>query len=68
MDKYEALEFISNRLIKIDTDMMDDDSSQDNHPIFNEKWLLLEAQSRIIDGHNPELVLKTVLDVGGKVK
>jgi len=63
MNKYEALEFIGNRLVEIDTEIVDDDEITSDNLLFNEKWLLLEAQSRIIAEEDPSHVLKMVLEI-----
>lgn len=63
MDKYEALEFIANRLIEVDVMLMKDDELTDDSPTLNEKWLLLEAQSRVLAGDDPMLTLKNVLEI-----
>lgn len=63
MNKYEALEFIENRLIDIDVEMMRDEEMSSDNPLLNEKWLLLEAQSRILGGSNPEEVFKKILEI-----
>lgn len=63
MNKHEALEFIENRLIEVDIEMMQDDELTDDSPILNTKWLLLEAQARILAGQDASIVFRDVLEL-----
>lgn len=63
MNKHEALEFIENRLIDVDMEMLRDDELTDDSPSLTTKWLLLEAQARILDGQEPSAVMRNVLEL-----
>ena len=62
MNKHEALEFIENRLIDLDSEMLLDDELTKDSPLLDEKWLLIEARSRILGGTDPSEVMKLVLE------
>lgn len=62
-NKFEALEIIYDKLLNADKHIFNESDIEDNHPSLNEKWLLMEAQARILEGENPTLVLKNFFNM-----
>lgn len=64
MEKHEALEIIEKLLIEIDVQMlMNHEDLIENDTLSDTKWILLDAQARILGGSNPVEVMKTVMEL-----
>jgi hypothetical protein len=64
MEKHEALEIIEKLLIEIDVQMlMNHEDLIENDTLSDTKWILLDAQARILGGNDPVEVMKTVMEL-----